>query len=367
MEVSQGDGRFTFPNRRVVMKKQRGEQGGEVRWPRKNVFCTARILGSGSFSSVFEGTFFDRPAAIKVHRAEAKFTEYAAPEEAAVLKRLHHPNICELLAAFNSTNHEMPVVYVIVMPRYGENLYKRMQRYRLEDECVPDQDAIVLALLDAVEYLDEERVVHMDIKPENVVFKDDSTPVLIDFNTYFDLRKGDEEVLLSHPVAPYMVTRLYRSPTLLLGAKNWIPAAQMMWPVAVIAFEMARWGKPPWPGKNNLHMAHLIEHDLQAFKGQMPECIYPFKWRKISSGPVPADDLPFYDPTIHRPILDILLEHVFVWHDKDRASATEVKRIFAEETKSKEPTQQKDDAGGAGGDDPSSAPGPKPSVDNCAV
>lgn len=327
-----GNGRFVFPGQTVAMKRWGGKwvDGGTVVWPYRHLTCTADIIGRGTFASVFAGVRNGgEPVAIKVHRIKYGST---ARSEANVLKQLDHPNVCEHLDSFRSTNGHLPSTFVLVMPRYHDTLYNAITRCCDLGECVPHQDAIVSGLLDGVEYLDAKGIVHMDIKPANIALREDSSPVIIDWNTFYDISTPEKELSLmrQHPMGPYRITRYYRTPELLIGC-SWLPRAQMMWTVAVLAFEMAD-GHSPWPGKDGLHTLQLIEHALKPFHGTIPKTMLSHKLPESTvSRPVPrCPDQPFY--TVPRPMLDILLFNVLLWDGADRASATEVKELFAETT-----------------------------------
>ena len=73
-------------------------------------------------------------------------------------------------------------------------------------------------------------VVHRDLKPENVLLKNDSVRIA-DLGS---AKKIDDQYYLN---TPYVVSRYYRAPELLL-ASNRYDAAVDIWSVACIIFEL---------------------------------------------------------------------------------------------------------------------------------
>lgn len=95
--------------------------------------------------------------------------------EARIVASLEHPNIVRVLRYFEANG----TAYYL-MPWYrGQALH-----LRLDSRGTLDRDAakaLLLPLMDALEYLHHQGVVHQDIKPANIYMADDGQPVLLDF------------------------------------------------------------------------------------------------------------------------------------------------------------------------------------------
>lgn len=101
-------------------------------------------------------------------------------KEAAVLRRLRHPNVAEILGLFMIKQDCGVEGLYIMMPFYEHgSLLKWVQ------ECHPDQLAIRRALhqvLHALAHLHSHNVIHGDVKPENILVGSDGRARLADFD-----------------------------------------------------------------------------------------------------------------------------------------------------------------------------------------
>ena len=89
--------------------------------------------------------------------------------EVKILSKLEHPNIIEILAAFQ----EMGTAYY-VMPYISGTSLDKVSMPMAEAEI----RTILMAMLDALEYLHSRTpiLLHRDIKPANILLTPDGTP-----------------------------------------------------------------------------------------------------------------------------------------------------------------------------------------------
>lgn len=95
--------------------------------------------------------------------------------EARMLAGLDHPNIVKVLRYFETNN-----TAYFLMPYYqGQALH-----HLLEADGVLDREnarSLMLPLMDALEHIHQQGVIHQDIKPANIYMTDDGEPILLDF------------------------------------------------------------------------------------------------------------------------------------------------------------------------------------------
>jgi serine/threonine protein kinase len=94
-------------------------------------------------------------------------------EEARRLARLQHPNIVRCMRYFEANN----TGYFVMTFEEGRTLDKYFPKPPQQSEL----DQLLKPLLDALEALHGAGIFHRDLSPDNILIRDDDTPVLIDF------------------------------------------------------------------------------------------------------------------------------------------------------------------------------------------
>lgn len=141
--------------------------------PDDNVFyyTLGESLGKGSFGKVVSCTKNNNTFAMKIQKKEDnEFYE----EEVRVLETIHgNKNCVEMISTF-----ENDTLHFIVF----EKLYKSVFEMILEKSPL-DIPCITKQVLEALEFLESENIIHGDIKPENIMFVNKGEPhvKLIDF------------------------------------------------------------------------------------------------------------------------------------------------------------------------------------------
>ncbi len=97
-------------------------------------------------------------------------------EEAKVLSRIQHNNIVQVLNYFtaNSTS------YLVMSFDYGKTLSQQLkaQKKPLDEDFI---NRIFPVLLDGVQSIHDNNLLHLDIKPENILIRGADDPLLLDF------------------------------------------------------------------------------------------------------------------------------------------------------------------------------------------
>lgn len=198
-------------------------------------------------SAVPGGTFGD--VAIKVIRANDTMYK-AAQLEITILKKLmatdvgDTKHVVRFVRGFEFREHVFMVFESLHM-----NLREVLKKYgRDVGVNIKAVKSYTIQLLIALKHLEKCGVVHADIKPDNVlVNKNHNTLKLCDFGSaMFD---GNNEI------TPYLQSRFYRAPEVILGLKYSFPLD--MWSLGCCLFELYC-GQMAFPGKSNNDMLRLF-------------------------------------------------------------------------------------------------------------
>lgn len=97
-------------------------------------------------------------------------------EEAKVLSQLKHHNIVEVINFFQANS----TVYMVMTYDYGVSLNNVISDGQITiDEAFLVQ--VFTALLSGIEVIHKNNMVHLDIKPGNILLRPDNDPLLLDF------------------------------------------------------------------------------------------------------------------------------------------------------------------------------------------
>jgi len=136
-----------------------------------------RVLGRGGFATVYAGHTPDRPLAIKVLHAEYIGSKAVMrfAREVAIVRRLRHPNIAEVLSA-GTLPDGRPYCTM-------ELLRGRELGVALKDGPLAPADIVEIVgyVADALGAAHAVRVVHRDVKSRNVFLCEDGRVMLLDF------------------------------------------------------------------------------------------------------------------------------------------------------------------------------------------
>lgn len=143
------------------------------------------LLGRGNFTSVYqaEDKVDDRQVALKIvdrYRCQRLKKTNDLYMEKHCLLRLNHPNVVKMLAHFTDTL----CVWVVMEECAGGELWDLVKTSGCPDNVAKHY---IAQLVNAMQYLRDARVVHRDLKCENIMLTDKSVVKLIDFGTAKDL------------------------------------------------------------------------------------------------------------------------------------------------------------------------------------
>jgi protein kinase/serine/threonine-protein kinase len=174
------------------------------------------FFGEGGISTVWRGvdTETDREVAIKHPNYDSsnarEIIDASLRSELDILEVIRdaggHPNVMELI---DSVVHA-DMLFIVVGFIRGEEMYEAVSR---QNGITNPEDIrrIGIALCEAMSFLHRNEVIYRDLKPDNVMLRDDHRPVLIDFNTAKGFQSGDSADGASGTVIPNPV---YKPPEL---------------------------------------------------------------------------------------------------------------------------------------------------------
>lgn len=194
-------------------------------------YTKEKKVGEGTYAEVFVGRNKDddTPIAVKMIKV-ANFTDgldMSAIREIKFLQEMRHPNVIEMLDVFVSEEGNINLVLEF-LPSDLEGLIK--------DKSLvfgpADVKSWLLMLLRGVNHCHRNFVLHRDLKPANLLIAPDGQMKIADFGL------GRSMSFLPHEkMTPTVVTRWYRAPELLLGARHYTGAIDI-WAVGIIFAEM---------------------------------------------------------------------------------------------------------------------------------
>ncbi len=138
-------------------------------------------IGQGGMSVVYQARdpVLDRFVAMKLlhpHLAERADSRARFAREAKAVARLKHPNIMEV---FDYAPAESMRSYIVTEYINGPTL----RQFLGEDPLSSPEAAVILLqpIADALARAHDAGIVHRDVKPENIMIREDGSPVLMDF------------------------------------------------------------------------------------------------------------------------------------------------------------------------------------------
>uniref|UniRef100_A0A8C9SQV0 cyclin-dependent kinase n=1 Tax=Scleropages formosus TaxID=113540 RepID=A0A8C9SQV0_SCLFO len=230
-----------------LSRRSRRASLSEIGFGKLETYIKLDKLGEGTYATVYKGRskLTDNLVALKEIRLEH---EEGAPctaiREVSLLKDLKHANIVTLHDIVH-TDKSLTLVF--------EYLDKDLKQYM--DDCgnimsMHNVKIFLFQILRGLAYCHRRKVLHRDLKPQNLLINERGELKLADFG----LARAK-----SVPTKTYsneVVTLWYRPPDVLLGSSEYSTQIDM-WGVGCIFYEMAA-GRPLFPGSTVEDELHLI-------------------------------------------------------------------------------------------------------------
>ncbi|NXI91795.1 STK36 kinase, partial [Psophia crepitans] len=207
------------------------------------------MIGEGSFGRVYKGRRKHSAQVValkfipKVGRSEKELKNLQ--REIEIMRGLHHPNIIQMLDSFETDKE------VVVVIDYAEGeLFQILE----DDGSLPEDQVQTIAaqLVSALYYLHSHRILHRDMKPQNILLDKDGVVKLCDF--------GFARAMSIHTMVLTSIkgTPLYMSPEL-VEERPYDHTADL-WSVGCILYELFV-GTPPFYTSSIFQLVSLIVKD----------------------------------------------------------------------------------------------------------
>ncbi|XP_051273909.1 myosin light chain kinase, smooth muscle isoform X1 [Dicentrarchus labrax] len=226
----------------------------------KDHYSVHEKLGVGKFGQVFRLSHKEtgQVCAGKFYRARTSKEKDAARKEIELMNCLHHPKLVQCLAAYD-TRSEMVMVMEYIA---GGELFERIVDDNFE-HTEPTSARYMQQILEAMQYVHKQNIVHLDLKPENIVCVDTTgTRIkIIDFGLASKLEES-KPLMVMHGTPEFVAPEVI----------NYEPVGLEtdMWSIGVICFILLS-GESPFQGNSDAETLALVtsacyEFDQESFE-----------------------------------------------------------------------------------------------------
>ncbi|PGH31258.1 CMGC/CDK protein kinase [[Emmonsia] crescens] len=212
----------------------------DSRPPQRSSFQRLEKLGEGTYATVYKGRnrqTGEMVALKEIHLDSEEGTPSTAIREISLMKELKHENILSLYDIIHTENKLM-----LVFEFMDKDLKRYMEVRSNQLDYVTIKD-FMHQLLRGVAFCHHNRVLHRDLKPQNLLINANGQLKLADFGLARAF--GIPVNTFSHEV----VTLWYRAPDVLLGSRMYNTSIDI-WSAGCIMAEMYM-GRPLFPGSTN--------------------------------------------------------------------------------------------------------------------
>ncbi|KAJ2936281.1 hypothetical protein H1R20_g813, partial [Candolleomyces eurysporus] len=283
-------------------------------------------LGEGTFGEVHKAIHKKNGQHVALKRIlmhhEKEGMPVTALREIKILKALKHPSIVNILDMFVARSTEKdPLSVYMVFPYMDHDLAGLLENERVSFS--PSQIKLYMKqLLEGTEYMHRNHILHRDMKAANLLISNKGILQIADFGlarSYdMDVTKGTSNKRYTNCV----VTRWYRPPELLLGARQYGGEVDI-WGIGCVLGEMFT-RKPILPGTSDLDQLEKIwylcgtptQHTWPNFD-HLPGCEGVKRFNTYARRVKPA-----YEHSVGPEMAD-LLDKLLICNPKERITASQ--------------------------------------------
>ncbi|CAH8588166.1 unnamed protein product [Schistosoma rodhaini] len=276
-----------------MSRRERRCSLSEIGFGKLESYAKLDLLGQGTYATVYKGKSLLTETLVALKEIRLEHDEGApctAIREVSLLRNLRHANIVTLHDIIH-TEKSLTLVF--------EYVERDLKQYLHDCHGIMHSDNVQLflyQLLRGLAYCHERRILHRDLKPQNLLINSRGDLKLADFG----LARAK-----SIPIKTYsneVVTLWYRPPDILLGSTEYSTHIDM-WGVGCIFYEMAT-GWPLFPGSTVEEQLTLIFKRLgtpneRSWPGVTS---HPDYSKSLKYGPYPGEPggLPHLTPRLSR-------------------------------------------------------------------
>ncbi len=204
-------------------------------------------LGRGGTSVVYlvRDLRLERDVALKVLSEATQNMARRFKREMQVLAKLRHPS---LVPVYDFSESEEGLYYTMqYLP--GGTLKEMLQKKgKLSNSEIAN---VILPILDAVDYIHQQGVIHRDIKPSQILFDDNQKPYLTDFSITKIIEAQDDVTELTG-TGQFIGTPAYMSPEQIRG--DGVDSRSDQYSIGIMLFEMLT-GRKPYTASTPIEMS----------------------------------------------------------------------------------------------------------------
>ncbi|KAJ0016068.1 hypothetical protein NQD34_014358 [Periophthalmus magnuspinnatus] len=217
-------------------------------------------LGVGKFGQVYRMTHKESGdiCAGKFYRSRTSKDKAAALKEIELMNCLHHPKLVQCLAAYDTR----PEIVMVMEYIPGGELFARIVDDNFE-HTEPTSARYMQQILEGMQYVHKQNIVHLDLKPENIVCVDTTgTNIkIIDFGLASKL-DDDKPLLVMHGTPEFVAPEVISYEPVSLETD--------MWSIGVICYVLLS-GEFPFQGNNDAETLAFVtaakfEFDEESFE-----------------------------------------------------------------------------------------------------
>lgn len=252
------------PKRKGPMPQRMPEKEEKEKYGRVFVGCGRQHdynmttkLGEGTFGEVHKAVQIKTGAVVALKRImmhnEKEGMPVTALREIKILKALRHPCIVSLLDMFVvRSNGKDPLSVYMVFPYMDHDLAGLLENERVK--LSPSQIKLYMKqLLEGTDFMHRNNILHRDMKAANLLISNDGRLHIADFGL---ARAFDKTGAKERKYTNCVVTRWYRPPELLMGARDYGGEVDL-WGIGCVLGEMF-FRKPILAGASDLDQLEKI-------------------------------------------------------------------------------------------------------------